>query len=743
MTNPITAAEFVADLNDGRESPEMLMARLREAGWFGPMRDGPDLSSVLAHTLHALGWRGDLLSLRDALPGHLGEMDLVDMFNTLANLGYSYREGRGKLLKVPRADYPVLLAPDSHPNKLFILHQRTMRGWQAQDAHTGEVMEMTGGRLSGIFYAFTAIGTDHENHENQARARVGYTWFNNLLGRFGGLLGQLLVLSLFINVVALAPSIYVMVVYNQVIGASSLASLGRSANMLLLLALGTLIFIGAEAGLRFIRLYALSWFGSRLNTLVSSAVFRQLLMLPSIYTERVSVAAQIARIKAFESVRDFFSGPAFLVVLELPMVLVLIGFTAVIGGPLCFVSLGMLALYTIILGFCYRRLTLMVMRAARSAAERQHAAIEIATHLHTLKYNGVTGALLSRFLRMSHQAVKDSFKTSLSFGVIEHIANAGTALAGVTTLTWGVYRIWSGDLSVGALVVLMLLTWRILGPLQSACSLLPRLHSVQQSIEQVNRLMRMRPEQEEQNLCPVSAEFRGAVQFVHVGLRYARKSSPVFLGLDLDIEPGELVAVAGAAGTGKSSLLKMACGLYAPQAGAIRFDDVDIRQYEPASLRGHLSYLPQHPDFFSGSILDNLRLNMPDAGEHAVKLALTRADAWDEVDAMPESIHTEIGAGRLKLSSSLATKINLARIYLNPHAILLLDELPYSILSSRAGERFREFLRQSKGAHTILFVTHRNDYIAMADKVLILRRDSRPVIMTPEQALSTQGKALA
>ncbi len=290
-----------------------------------------------------------------------------------------------------------------------------------------------------------------------------------------------------------------------------------------------------------------------------------------------------------------------------------------------------------------------------------------------------------------------------------------------------------GAMTAGALVATMILTWRVLSPLQSLCAVLPRMEQVRQSIAQLNELMRLQPEREPYGTVHALRPFRGHIAFLNVSLRYGRKFDPVFMNLNLEAKPGDLITIMGLNGVGKTSIIKIAAGLYGVTTGTIRLDGIDIRQLDPVQLRRHVTYIGQSPDVFSGTVMDNLRLTAPLATETEIKAALEKAGAWEEVQAMVDGIRTEIHLNDINLSSSLIYKLNLARAYLSTASIILCDELPYAILNSKTGEEFKKFLESQKGKRTVMLVTHREDYVALADKVVVLKQDKRPIVTTPAQ----------
>ncbi|MGE0754956.1 MAG: peptidase domain-containing ABC transporter [Alphaproteobacteria bacterium] len=690
-----------------------------------------DYSACLPNLLMALGWRGDARQLYDALPHHESEFTEVDLYNVMAVLGYRYDVTNVRNRPLDSIPVPCLYTDSS--DELYVLYTHDDNAVHAFHSITQRSQLLTDAMVSGRVLTFEKIAHEDDEAERHARNKAGMKWFQAIVRKFDRLFWAVGGLSILINMMSLAVPLFVMMTYDKVIGANSLITLP-------FLLAGILGVIVLEGSLRMLRTRMLAWFGARINIMVSTLIFERLMYLSPAQTERAPIASQLARIKAFESVRDFFTGNMFITLLELPFTMVLILAIGLISGPLIWIVLSVTTAYILLIAAMRWNMKLNIHRAARAGSERMQITMETFNKLDSLKYNGVIEPWLERFERHCAKAVLNNFRSTFLAMLVEHIAHALTLCAGVATLAYGVDAIWAGEMSAGGLVAIMILTWRVLSPLQATCSMLPRLEHIQSSIGQVNQLMELEPEREPVKPDLVYKSFKGDVAMQNVGLRYGRFNDPVFTGLTLQAKPGQIVAITGGNGAGKSSILKLVCGLYTPQAGTIRIDGTDSRQLDPIVLRRQMSYLPQTPDFFSGSIAENLRLHRPDASDEELKAALLQSGAWDDVRLLPSGIHTRIGSNNNRMTSSLAYRLGLARLYLNPASIILCDELPFAILNGPAGDAFKQQLAEWRGRSTVFFVTHRNDYLQIADHVILLQLDRKPITGKPSEVLNQARK---
>jgi len=207
--------------------------------------------------------------------------------------------------------------------------------------------------------------------------------------------------------------------------------------------------------------------------------------------------------------------------------------------------------------------------------------------------------------------------------------------------------------------------------------------------------------------------------------------------MNLQVKAGEIIAIAGGSGSGKTSMLKLTNGLYIPQMGSILIDGLDIRQRDPVELRKNISYVPQIIELFHGTIEKNLRMVKPDATDKELMDALTWAGALEDIQLLPKGLNTFIGDYRSEqLSSVFSFQLNLARGYLRDSPIMLFDEFPSAVVNLITGILFREYLQKARGNKTILFVTDRKSDVLLADRMVYLTGTGQVLAGEPEELLN-------
>ena len=213
---------------------------------------------------------------------------------------------------------------------------------------------------------------------------------------------------------------------------------------------------------------------------------------------------------------------------------------------------------------------------------------------------------------------------------------------------------------------------------------------------------------------------RGAVAFEGVSFRYpSRGGLPALNEVNLSVRPGEMIALVGPSGAGKTTALDLMQRFYDPAQGVVRIAGVDARQLSLQALRGDIALVPQHPVLFAGSVRDNVRYGDPQADEPRIAAAVYAAHADEFVSAWPNGLDTRIGEEGDGLSGGQRQRIAIARALLPAPRILLMDE-PTSALDAQSEDAIRGALEDLHGHCTVVIVAHRLSTAAGADRIVVL-----------------------
>lgn len=699
------------------------------------LKDATDLSNCLLPLLAALNWRGDKRHIAEALPHFTNSLDITSMRNILATLHYQSRPVKLKLSGIDQRLFPCLYLPED--GDAIILLGYEPEGIRIFDG--GENVERImprGSTVGGTAYFFSVVDADDLQ---STQSKVG--WFRAVSERFRALVYQTLGITFVLNILALVTPLFVMAVYDKVVATGSLPTLA-------FFAFGVGIAIICDLILRMIRSKIMAFIGARLDNIVGIAIFHKILFLPPAFTERATIGAQVARIKDFETIRDFFTGPMAMVLFELPFVFIFIITIAALAGPVVFVSMIMMACFLILGLIIAPLLRHSVGRAARASSKKQELIVETLSGMRAVKYCGAEDKWMERFREFSASAALNSFYTAQLSALMQTISHVLMISAGLGTIIFGVFRVMNGDMTVGGLVASMILVWRVLAPLQTGFVSLTRLTQVKSSISQINNLMNIKGERDQHAIVNPIKQIEGFVTFARVSIRYSPDSDPALVGISFELEPGEVICIVGGNGSGKSTVLKLLAGMYAPQAGSIRIDNMDIRQMDTVELRHAVAYVPQTVQFFYGTIAQNLRLAHPTATVEDLYRACEMADVLDDVLALSqgsgkwkrEGFEVRIGdSSSSQMPTNLLQRLNLARGYLKRSPIMLFDE-PGNGLDFASDQAFMKTIDKMRGETTILMVTHRPSHLKLADKILWLEYGNVRAFGPAEEVLKQMPK---
>ncbi|HEY2936794.1 MAG TPA: ABC transporter ATP-binding protein [Gaiellaceae bacterium] len=312
------------------------------------------------------------------------------------------------------------------------------------------------------------------------------------------------------------------------------------------------------------------------------------------------------------------------------------------------------------------------------------------------------------------------------------------AVATAAVLVAGGLMYQRGHVSIGALTAFLLYLTGLFDPVTRITEWIGEFQSGRAALAKIVGLIETPtavPEVDDPVELPAGALRVDSVTFAYDG-------DPVLHSVELEIEPGEHVALVGATGAGKSTLAKLLSRQYDPGIGSIELGGVDLRAATLASVRSRIALVPQEGHLFSGSLADNVRLARPEAGDGEVERALDEIGALDRFATLPEGLATDVQTRGVRLSAGERQLVGLARVALVDPDVLILDEATSSLDpgTERAVERALGRLTEGR---TVITIAHRLSTAQRADRVVVLERGRLVEQGSHEQLLSAGGRYAA
>jgi ATP-binding cassette, subfamily B, bacterial HlyB/CyaB len=549
--------------------------------------------------------------------------------------------------------------------------------------------------------------------DGAAPARTfGWSWFWRELLRHKRIWRDVLLASLFIQVLALSTPLFTQVIIDKVV-------VHQTRSTLIAIALGLAMFMLFNAAMSWLRQYLVLHTGNRVDAVLGSQVFRHLLRLPLPYFEHRPTGTLVARLHAVETIREFLAGAAVSLILDFPFLLIFVAVMFAYSWQLTLIALGILALICLVSALVVPALRARVNRQFLLGARNQAFVTEYVAGMETVKSLQMEPRLESRYDGLLADYLAAGFATrqlSNTYSVVAHALEQAMTLA---ILCIGALLVMRNDgFTIGMLVAFQMFASRMSQPMLRLAGLWQEFQQASIAVKRLGDVMDAPAEPHA--LTPSrAAEGKGEIRASELSFRYSPGHPFLYRNLSLALKPGKLTVLSGPSGSGKSTLAKLMLGFYQPSDGAITIDARDIRHLSANELRQYFGVVPQETYLFSGTIYENLIAANPNATFDHVVQACKIAEIHEFVEKLPKGYNTELGEHGVGLSGGQKQRLAIARAVLKRPRVLIFDEAA-SNLDAQTAERFAQTVNQLKGKVTILFIAHQLPRGLQVDEVLTL-----------------------
>jgi len=530
----------------------------------------------------------------------------------------------------------------------------------------------------------------------------GFRWFIPELLKHKSIWRDILTASLAIQLVGLATPLITQTIIDKVI-------VHQTHSTLIVLGVALVMFMLFTAGMTWLRQYLVLHTGNRIDAVLGSQVFRHMLRLPLPYFEHRPTGTLVARLHGVETIREFVSGAAVTLILDLPFLLIFLAVMFAYSWQLSLIAVGLLgaiAFISFLVAPLFReKLNQQFMLGARNQA----FLTEYVSGMATVKSLQMEPDIDKKYSDYLAQYLAAGFSSKQVGNTCNVIANALEQVMTLAILIVGALLVMQNEgFTVGMLVAFQMFAGRMSQPLLRIVSLWQEFQQASIAVKRLGDILDI--PQEPHTLIPhreqsAAKTNSGLLTIDSLAFRYSEHHPWLYKQLELAFKPGHLTVVMGPSGCGKSTLAKLMLGFYQPAEGHIALDGKDIRHLAANELRATFGVVPQETVLFSGTLYENLVMAHPHANFEDVIAACKAAEIHEVIEKLPNGYQTEIGERGTGLSGGQKQRIAIARALLKRPKILIFDEA-VSNLDQQTAEHFAKTINRLKGQVTMIFITH-------------------------------------
>jgi ATP-binding cassette subfamily C protein LapB len=536
-------------------------------------------------------------------------------------------------------------------------------------------------------------------------------WFWGQFANFRRQLGEVALGSFVANLLAVAVALFSLQVYDRVIPHQSEATLW-------VLAAGAVLALLMEAFIKIARAQLMDGAGRQIELSVQTTLMSRILGMRSDKRPQ-SPSDLFSSMREFGSVREFFTASTIGTIADIPFIFVFLFLVASIAGNVVWV-LVIGGILMVIPGFFMQkrmiRLTQETQGATAKSSRLLHEAIFELDTVKTQRGEERVQRLWSELTTLS--AVKSSEQRKLA-SVLTFWSQGVQQGTYVAAVIMGTYLVFAGSFTVGSIIAVGILTSRTLAPLTQLAGTMARWGNVKSALDGLEHIASSDQDAAQGRTYMRRDALAGNFELRNLTFRYMEEGAPTLDLPGINILPGQRVAILGANGSGKSSLLKVLSGLYAPTTGRILIDGTEMSQIEPRDLRRLIGYLGQDVRLFCGTLRDNLNLTMLERDDARLMAALEFSGLGEFVRTHPKGLDLEIQDAGAGLSIGQRQSIGWARLWLQNPKVCLLDE-PTAALDQKLETALVQRLETWMTGRTAVIATHRPSILALTTRTIIL-----------------------
>ena len=551
----------------------------------------------------------------------------------------------------------------------------------------------------------------------------GKDWFWNPIKKFWKSYVEIGILTLFINIFALALPLFSMSVYDRVVP-------NNATETLFVLAIGVVIILLFDVFFKSVRNYIIEKVGKELGVYLEEELLKRVLSIQSQY-DNMLVGTKANLFRELALIKDFFATKSIVQVIDFPFFFLAVAVIFIISPMIALVPI-LIAILVLIFNFAMQVPISNLSKKNIENIQAKHSfLVETIQGSEIIKLSNARSTKLFNWRNII--AVTDSITHKIQSLNVFSMNLSQTVIQFVTLLVIivGVFEIANKNLSVGGLIAVTILSSRAMVPVIQVSMMAIKLKEIKESLNNINDFWHL-PLENDKNIEIGLGELKGNIEFKNVDFYYKNSKYPSLENCNIKIKEGERVGIIGQTGAGKSTFLRILTGLDSPTKGSVYLDGHEISTIHPIEIRQNIGVMPQDPFLFSGTLKENIELSTPISKEKLMEL-IKITGLEDLVKKSGQGDGLQVGERGCNLSVGQRHLVALARALLNNPPILLLDE-PTTGLDVGLEKTLITHMKEILNNKTLIVITHRFAALDLVDRVIVLNQ-GRVVADGPKNAV--------
>ncbi|NSY37839.1 type I secretion system permease/ATPase [Leisingera sp. ANG59] len=556
---------------------------------------------------------------------------------------------------------------------------------------------------------------------NKTLYKNGYEELRQVRRQSRGLYWFTGVFSFFVNLLMLTGPLYMMQVYDRVLGS-------RSEATLLALSLLVVFLYGMMGLLDYARGRIMARVGARFQAALDKRVFDAMIRRSAVAQDPVAQTG----LSDLEAVQRLIASPVLTAAFDLPWTPVFLA-----GIALFHPWLGLLALaggaVLVVIALLNQMFTRLPQQKASMTGHKANLmSEEIRNEAEMIQSMGMRGASFERWKQARDAALADSVTANDTGGGFTTLTKTLRLFLQSAMLGLGAYLVLQNQVTPGAMIAGSILMGRALAPIELG---LGQWGLVQRALKGWHNLAELLDKVPEEDARTALPKPKALLEVQGLAVVPPGSNTPLLRNVNFRVQPGQAIGVIGPSGSGKSTLARALTGVWRPAAGSVRLDGASLDQYAPDVLGGHIGYLPQRVQVFDGTIAQNIaRLNQQPDAEKVVEAA-RKAAAHEMILKLPDGYDTRVNATGGRLSGGQMQRVGLARALFDDPVIVILDE-PNSNLDNEGSIALNQAIKQIKAeGRSVLIMAHRPAAIQECDMLLVIDKGTQTAFGPKDKVL--------